>query len=281
MSALPLADAPALLPAAQRTRAIRLALTAALLGLVALAYLLAPGGDPRALAAGGRGTVVVLDVSGSIDDDSSSRGIRKALDRELAAAGPHGRFGLVLFSDTAFEALPPTAPASAIESYRRFFVPLPKRRRVGRPQGQPFLGLSYPTSPWSLSFTGGTAISSGLVAARAALRRAGMHGGRVVLVSDLADAATDARALRRTLTAYAHDPSLQLVVRMLPSDVPGRTRIYRRLLGAQVLHAPGAALAERAPGRPAPLWLLASAAAVALALAAHELLSVPLRWRTA
>lgn len=280
MSSLPLADAAALAPAAQRTAVLRLGLAAVLLATVLLAYLFAPGGDPRALAAGGRGTVIVLDVSGSIDDDKSSTGIRDALDREIAAAGPQGRLGLVLFSDTAFEALPPTAPVAAIAAYRRFFVPLGKQRPAGRPQAQPF-GRSYPTSPWGLSFTGGTSISSGLRAARAALRRAGMAGGRVVLISDLADASTDGRALRRVLTAYAHDPSLDLSVRMLPSDVPGRTRIWRRFFGWRVLHAPGAALAAPAPGRPLPLWLLAAAAAAALALAAHELLAVPLRWRTA
>lgn len=277
--ALPLADAAALAAAARRTAAVRAGLALALLAAIAAGYLLVPGaGGARAHAAGGSGTVVVLDVSGSIEDEAQSKLIRRLLTEEKAAAGANGRVGLVLFSDTAFEALPPSAPASALDGYRRFFVPVPGRRRAPFPGARP--QPVYPTSPWAL-FTGGTAISRGLREARQALGRAGLDGGTVLLVSDLVDGPQDRPALRKELAAYTGDPHLDLQVRVLPSGLPQATARFRKDFGRDAVRAAAVPVAAPAAptGRLLPLWLIAAAALAAVALAAHELLAAPLRWR--
>jgi hypothetical protein len=280
---LPLADVASLLPAARRTRLLQLGLGSALLLALALAYLLAPGGDRgRAFAASGRGTMVVLDVSGSVDDVRPARLIRNALREEQDAAGPGGRVGLVLFSDTAMETLPPTAPASELATFRRFFVPLRHPRARTAPPGVRLPVAHFPRSPWEM-FVGGTSISSGLREARLALARAGMGGGRVLLVSDLVDAPEDMPRLRRELALYVRDPGLDLKVRVLPSDLPQPLHLFRKQLGGAAVRPARVPLGPPAapPRHPVSLSLVLAAAGVAVALALHELLGVPLRWREA
>ena len=71
-------------------------------------------------------------------------------------------------------------------------------------------------------------------------------------------------------------------MRVLSSNLPQPLSLYRAILGARAVRA-----AQVGPppslrtGRhyPLPLWLLVLTAAAALALAANELLGVPLRWR--
>ncbi len=278
MTAIPLADAFELRGAARRTAAVRALLAAGLVTAFLAAYLLAPGHDlGAAFAAGGRGTVIVLDQSGSIDTDTNARLIARKLLAEVRAAGPHGRVGLVIFSDTALEALPPVAPARALLPFRRFFVP------DGRPPPQSAGPLDYPQSPWT-SFVGGTSISTGLREALADLYRAGMSGGTVLLVSDLVDSPVDARALHAILERYAHSPNVRLQVRVLPSTLAQPTGLYRRILGpaavgpARVAPAPPA---PAAPAQPLSRWPLGAALLAAVALGLHELLAAPLRWRHA
>lgn len=277
--ALPLADARALGAAARRTGVLRSALAAALLLALAAAYLVVRGDDPgRALAGTPGGTVVVLDVSGSVGDGPQSALVRRTLAEEIRDAGPHGRVGLVLFSDTAFEALPPTAPARALERFRHFYLPV-RPHGVSQAPAVPPPTAAYPPSPWAL-FVGGTAIASGLHEARLALARAGLEGGRVLLVSDLVDSPADARPLRRELAAYARDPRLDLQVRVLPATgASAFLGLFKRELGRAAVrpaHVPVAA--PPAPGRPLPLLLMLAAAACAVVLATAELLAVPLRW---
>jgi hypothetical protein len=57
------------------------------------------------------GGIVVLDLSASISADTYSR-IGQTL-RQIVRRG--GRYGLVVFSNTAYEALPPGTPASALQ----------------------------------------------------------------------------------------------------------------------------------------------------------------------
>ena len=285
---LPLADAPSLRPAARRTSVVRAGLAAAVLLALTAAYVLAPSGDlAPALASGGSGSVVVLDVSGSITDHGSAQ-IQHTLADEIRTAGPGGRVGLVLFSDVAFEALPPSAPARALQQFRRFFIAVKKRHGAQGSNATVAVDsagvrqLDYPQSPWGVSFSAGTTISSGLREAREDLRRAGLSGGRVLLLSDLVDAPQDDPALKRELRTYANDPRLDLAVRVLSSNLPQPLSLYRAILGARAVRA-----AQVGPppslrtGRhyPLPLWLLVLTAAAALALAANELLGVPLRWR--
>ena len=64
--------------------------------------------------------LVVLDLSASISTDTYAR-IGATLDG-LAESG--GRYGLIVFSDTAYLALPPGTPAAALRTFaRRFDVP--------------------------------------------------------------------------------------------------------------------------------------------------------------
>jgi hypothetical protein len=286
-SALPLADAPSLRQPARRTAVVRSALAAAILCALTGAYALAPSGDlASALASGGTGSVVVLDVSGSITDHGSAQ-IQRTLADEIRAAGPGGRVGLVLFSDVAMEALPPSAPARALQQFRRFFIAVKKRGGQGTDattavDSSGARMLDYPQSPWGVAFSGGTTISSGLREAREDLRRAGLAGGRVLLLSDLVDAPQDVPELRQELRRYASDRRLDLAVRVLASNLPQPISLYRSILGERAVRAAqvGAPQPLRT-GRhyPAPVWLIAFAAALALALAVNELLGVPLRWR--
>jgi len=286
---LPLGDFDALRPLARRTALLRWSLAVAALGACGLAYLLAPRGDvAHASAAGGPGSVVVLDVSGSITDRGSAQ-IQRALADEIRDAGPGGRVGLVLFSDVAMETLPPTAPAGALQQFRRFFIRIrkPPRRSDGSAAAAvAAAGVGMPTgnyrwSPWGIAFSGGTKVSAGLREARDALRRAGMDGGTVLLLSDLVDSPDDMPALRRELQTYARDPSLDLQVRALASTYEQPIGLFRSVLGRDAVAAAQAGPPPplgHAAHYPLPVWLLAVALAAALALSAAELWVAPLRW---
>jgi hypothetical protein len=76
------------------------------------------------------GGMIVLDLSASITSDTYSR-IQETL-RQLVSRG--GRYGLVVFSNNAYEALPPGTPASALEPIIRYFS-VPNTPTVG---AQPF-----------------------------------------------------------------------------------------------------------------------------------------------
>ena len=163
MSAIELADYPALARAARRTRLLRLGAAGAAVGLAVLAFLVAPSGSsPGAvLLPHGANGIVVLDVSASISSDTYAR-IASTLDR-LRRGG--GSAGLILFSDTAYQALPPGTPVVELGPFERFFqVPA---------QTQPGVLPQPPQSPWTDQFGAGTRISTGLSLALKVLRRSG------------------------------------------------------------------------------------------------------------
>src|SRR5687767_3063911 len=109
-----------------------------------------PPGTTALLPAGSDG-IVVLDVSASIATQTHRR-VALLLDR---LAETDGRYGLVLFSDTAYQALPPGTPARELRSFARLF-------RVR----QPVAGFGEPPpSPWAETFSAGTRISTGLALA--------------------------------------------------------------------------------------------------------------------
>ena len=121
---VPLPDVRVFRSAERRTRLLRAGLALALLATLAAAFLLARG--PRAQAAtvrGGKSSVVVLDLSWSTS--SSPREIEQTL-RRLAASG--SRIGLVVFSDVAYEMLPPGTPAAELRP-----LPASPARRAGGP----------------------------------------------------------------------------------------------------------------------------------------------------
>lgn len=269
---IPLADLRPLARVAARTRLLRLTAAAAAVLLAAGAVLAAAGLRPRQdayLPVGSNG-IVVLDVSASISSDTYAR-IAETVSR---LAGSGGRYGLVLVSDTAYQALPPGTPARELRAYERFFRIPP--RGAGGVLPQP------PRSPWTDAFSAGTRLSTGLQVALEAIRRNRLDRPAVLLVSDLDDDIADIEALGAAAAAVRREGALLRAVSLNAS--PEDLRLMRRLLDR-----PSAVTPARLPGEqghsgsggrlPALLALLA--AAVALGLAALLTLTERLSWRAA
>ncbi len=211
---------------ARRTTLVRAGLALALAATLAGAVLLArSAGSGRAavLPVGAKTAVIVLDMSASVSGPPFERD--GAIMRDLVAANQ--AIGLVMFSDVAYELLPPNSPPSALQQFERFFAP--KSVTKGEPV--------FAESPWS-QFSGGTRISTGLVTGLDALRRAHVTHGSLVLLSDLNDSQDDrdplvaeAQALRQ-----AHVP-----VRIVPINAsPQNVELFARLFGTGVFVRPQA-----------------------------------------
>ena len=269
MSAIPLADAPALRAPARRTAAV-LALLAAL-GLAALVALLLLSRNPHTRTIvplpPHADAVLVLDVSASISSDTYSRigGTLAALSRS------GGRFGLVVFSDEAYEALPPGTPAVDLAPFVRYFT-LP-------PQREPGFAPAFPPNPWDTTFTGGTKISAGMDLAHS-IAVEGAHHATVVLVSDLDDDPGDLTRLATVLLAYRRDGVPVRVVGLNPS--PDDLAFFRRLLpaGSAVVQAPTLSQAPPHETTPFPWALVALTLAAAAAAALRWAWAPRLDWRS-
>jgi VWA domain containing CoxE-like protein len=271
LSAVELADFPAFARTAIRTRWLRRGFALLAVVLAFVAALAAPRqATPAAdlLPAGANG-IAVVDVSASISWETYAR-IASTLDR-LRRGG--GRAGLVLFSDTAYQALPPGTPVSELRGFERFFV-VARPRSAGL-QPQP------PRSPWTESFSAGTRISTGLALALQAIREQHLRRPVVLLVSDLDDDAGDLESLTSVALAYRRLGIPIRVVGLNPS--PEDVRLVERLLpqGGSVLQSalPG----ERRDGAssPVPGRVLAAAIALSLTLALFLALTERLRWSRA
>lgn len=288
-AAVPLAGAGALGRPVRRARAIRAGLVAALVALLALAVALVREPQDRfGSLVGGRTTVVVLDVSASVSDLVYEE-IARTLGGIVQGADESSRVGLVLFSDVAEEALPPGTPVRELAPFIRFFQPKhepsasrkPSYYRAAGPTAAP--PTAYPLNPWFRKFSGGTRISTGLEAARLALARDGFAGGRVVLLSDLAESGDDLPRLTGELVRYARDPRLELRVVALPPATSAETAFFERILGERdaVRRSTELASARKPDGTPVgafPTWLVVVAALFTAGLAAYELLARPLSW---
>ena len=266
--ALPLADALAFRRPARRTAAAFAALALLAAAGLSLAYLSLRPSPPAVVAVRGGGTIPVIDLSGSISP-AGYEVVRRVLERLAANGGP---VGLVLFSDAVEEALPPGTPARELRAYVRAL----------RPQTGQLIAATaeaVQSNPWDASFSRGTRISEGLAVARRLLDRAG--GGRVVLLSDLLDDETDNAALRHELVGYARDPAVRLQVVRLPGAGAAYLEPYRKLVGSSAvsLSVPPAEAPRRSEAVRPRLAVLIGA--LALALAAAELVAVPLVWRSA
>ena len=271
---LPIADAPALGHAARRARILRALLVCALVGLVGAAVALATRNSPAvavAAPASAPVTEVVLDVSGSVGNRTF--GFTERALRRLSRGGP---VGLIVFSDSAEEALPPGTPAVELTPLVRLFRPV---REPAAPAGYPSASSRYPMSPWYVSFSGGTRISAGLAAAREALTRDHVRG-RIVLISDLGDAADDLAKMKRELVAL-EQAGIELRVMPLPNTFARDLKRFHTLEGPEVANV--ALTPQRPPAQTAGISVPASLAALAVllafALAANELYGVSLRWR--
>jgi hypothetical protein len=270
---LPVADAPALVHAARRSRLVRVLLVCAVAALVGTAIALATRNTapaPAAAAPTGTVTEIVLDVSGSVGDRTFPFTAR-ALGR-LSRGGP---IGLVVFSDSAEEALPPGTSAAELDPLVRLFRPL---RKAPASAYTPSIS-KYPMSPWYTSFSGGTRISAGLAAARTALIRDHVHG-RIVLISDLGDARDDLAKMQRELVRL-EQTGIELRVLPLPTTFARDLRRFQRLEGPHVTDVAPAPprRSAQAAGTAVPAMLAAAGVLLAIALAANELYGVSLRWR--
>ena len=177
--AVPLADLPRVRFPLQRTSLVRVLLAAAVAGTFSLLFLTArsAGAGRAAVFPEGIDTgVVALDMSASISGPTYSR-VATTL-RGIANANQS--VGLVMFSDSAYELLPPNSPPGALVQFIPYFVPV---RYFGSTP-------VFSQSPWD-TFMGGTRVATGLEMARAALERAGVRHGAILLVSDLDDSNSD------------------------------------------------------------------------------------------
>lgn len=237
---IPVAGADGLDRHVRRTMLVRFGLGAALLLAIALAVAFGRDPDKRArqLFPGSESGVLVLDMSASVG--TPGRNFVRPIEY-LSRTGQE--FGLVVFSDVAYEAVPPGTSASELQAYLRIFKPRvrpcmadpgyecpPGTRRMSAAEIRR-LGQGREQNPWSETFRGGTRISTGLRLARSVLEREGMTRRGVLLVSDLDDSSFDVPALTRELITYKDRQIPLRVVALRPFN---DDRLYfRRMLGRE------------------------------------------------
>jgi hypothetical protein len=175
-------DVRALRRPSVRTRVVQgvLAVTALVLLAAAAASASNLESRERGLLPAGTVGVVVVDLSLSISDEDYDI-VRGALRRLVEEDAP---IGLVVFSDVAYELLPPGTPASEMQPMLRLLIP-------------PELGP--PINPWTDTFRAGTRVSGALELAREMLERDSVRNGSILLVSDLETAPEDVPVLARVV----------------------------------------------------------------------------------
>lgn len=271
MSAIPYVGARGFRGRAARTAFVRVALALVAIALVLVAALVArrPHSTQPPYLPPAAGGVVVLDLSASITSDTYSR-IHQTL-QQLVSRG--GRYGLVVFSNTAYEAFPPGTPSSALAPLVRYFA-LPGSTAPGE---QP----SFPVNPWSATFTSGTSISAGLDLARMIELQHGTRHPAVVLISDLADDPNDIQRLTAVLAAYKAQGVKLRIIALNPD--PSDALYFKRLINnaSSIIPAGLSSTGAGTPRLPAtsfPTWLIVLAIALAGLLALNEIYSARLRW---
>ena len=204
----------------RRTWIVRIGLALLALGFLVAAFVLSRDlkALPTSYFATGSGGIVVLDLSSSVDQQKAQRAQRVI--RSMAET--EGRIGLVVFSDSAYEMLPPDTRSEELRPILRFFEAPPGG--FGRPgfgrrrQSQPTQPAQQPEqSPWSLSFRGGTKISTGLAEARAIVARERNPSLTVLLLSDLDNSGFDSSALLEEVTQYERAGIRLRVVPLFPA----------------------------------------------------------------
>ena len=259
--AVRLAELSELQGPALRTSVLRVVLALALAGTLALLVRLAGSAGTGRAAVFPEGTkagVVAVDMSASISGPTYSR-VATTL-RGIVDANQS--IGLVMFSDTAYELLPPNSPPGALLEFIRFFTPIAFDGSA--PQ--------FPQSPWGV-FSGGTRIAAGLESAHRALERAHVQDGSILLVSDLADAAADQSALLAEAVQLRRE---HISVRIVPlfATTPNR-RLFAAVFGDNVFVDPRvfthtARRHEQAVAAGEPWALIALGTLLVLLLAGNE-----------
>lgn len=266
--AIPLADARPFARPAARTRRVRLALAVGAVVTAVAAFAIALRDPPESallLPAGSDG-IVVLDLSASVST-SRNRRLASTLDR---LARSKGRLGLVIFSDTAYLALPPRSPAGELRPFTRFF-------RV-TPQG----AGSHPTSPrspWSSQFSAGTMISQGLALALDVAREAEGKRTAVLLISDLDASAGDVGRVASVMLEYRRT-DIPLHVVALDPDPRDRATFAALLERPDALTvAPDPAVSAIPESRVRDHRLIAASLLTGVLLAGLIAVTARLRWR--
>ena len=160
VTTIPFGELEAIAPATRRTLALRVAPRPGRRGRGgrSSSCSAAASAAPPALLPAGSDGLVVLDLSASISSDTYAR-IGGTLDR-LADSG--GRYGLIVFSDTAYLALPPGTPAAELRPFARQ-IRSAGARRSARSWCR--------RTPGRGSFSAGTKISTGLQLALDTIQR--------------------------------------------------------------------------------------------------------------
>jgi hypothetical protein len=242
---------------ARRARLLRLVFAGAAVALLAAGVSSARDLDTRERGLLPKGTsgVVVLDLSLSIADEDYAA-VRFALRRLVE---DDVRIGLVVFSDTAYELLPPGTPSEELRPLLRFLV-------------APELGS--PVNPWTSAFRAGTRVSSALELARDMLVRDGIESPSILLVSDLETAPEDVPLLARTVESLRQSDIELEVAALNPSS--DAVRLFGGLIADSPFVLPSGQEAEdeSLPASEAtygtPRTLLLIGALLFAALAAHE-----------
>ena len=254
---IPIAETRPLRRVVRRTTIVRVVLAAALVAALALAFLASRGSDVRQapLIPSNTTGIVVLDLSASVYEAAFGSTLTK-----MARQGE--RAGLVVFSDSAYEVLPPGTPGRELLPFLRFFRPDPNSTTG-----------SFPPNPWQ-DFRAGTRISAGLAEAHASLVYAGASKGSILIVSDLEILPDEVLRLGSEVADARRDG---IEVRILAiSPTPEKRRVAEQILGRSAFLKEKAEEAPRvAPGsdslRLAAPWLFMLAAGlVVVLLAANE-----------
>lgn len=263
--ALPLADLPLLAGVVRRTALLRLALALALVAALAADAAFARGREVRQagfLPAGTIG-VLVLDASKSVETHAN-RTIAALLSRLAERDEP---VGLVVFSDLAYELLPPGSPGSALAPLVRFFTIRPDA------EDDPWAVDPFIANPWADAFSGGTQISAGLLTGLHALRRDGVERASILLVSDLETAPGDRPRLVDALVRLRQEGVQVRIVSLAPLEEP--RDVFAGILGDDIFIEPEEVVfeggrAERRLEGASPRPLLLGGFLVLLLLGAHE-----------
>jgi hypothetical protein len=262
--AAPLADQPRLDPQGRRTGAVRIVLASALVATLVWLFFVAKGagtGRAAVFPEGASTGVVALDMSASISGPIYARvatTLRGIVDANQSV-------GLIMFSDTAYELIPPNSPPAAMLQYIPFFVPL---RYYG---STPVFGQT----PWD-TFMGGTRIASGLQMADLALKRAHVKHGAILLVSDLDDSNADEPLLQNEAL---HLRSEHVPLRIVPLFAQSSDkRLFAALFGESAFVDPsvfthGARRRAAAVAAPQPWLLLLVGGLLVVLLAGNERLN--------
>jgi hypothetical protein len=210
--------------------------------------------------------IVVLDVSASISSDTYAR-IAGTLDRLVRS---DGEYGLVLFSDTAYQALPPHTPSRELRPFARFFAV----RQASGPGALP----EPPRSPWADAFSAGTRISTGLALALDVIRENLLARPAVLLVSDLDNDSADLERVTRVAIAYrrAGIPLHVVGLNPAPEDIAFIRQIVPRNGNLTTAPLPDDRAGSTSASLDLPLVI--AAVLVAVAFGAFAAASERLRW---